>query len=265
MAEVLGRNGDKQKYDRLARQVGEAFNREFWDEKAGGYGSNNQASNSFALFLGVVPQDRIGRVVDNLVRDVREHGGHLTTGNLCTKYLLETLTEHGRADVAYEIATKTTYPSWGFMLDNGATTLWERWEYLTGGQMNSHNHPMMGSIGSWFYKYLGGINTDPRGPGFKRFILRPYPIKGLDWVRSEYTSMHGVIRSSWRREGSSFVYRITVPVNTTATVYIPAAGPDQVTEGGKSVAAAEGVRLLRQEDGVMVLEVGSGDYEFLAR
>jgi alpha-L-rhamnosidase len=264
MAEVLDRPEDKRKYDELASQVGEAFNREFWDVKTGGYGSNNQSANSFALFLGVVPQDRIPRVVDNLVKDVRAHEGHLTTGNLCTKYLLEALSDNGRTDVAFNIVTQTSYPSWGFMLENGATTLWERWEHLTGGQMNSHNHPMMGSVSAWFYKYLAGIKTDPRGPGFKRIILRPHPVKDLDWVRSEYTSMYGVIRSSWRREQSVFLYKITVPVNTTAMVYIPATGIEKVKEGGKPVIGSEALKWLRNENGYVVLETGSGEYEFSA-
>lgn len=265
MAEALDRPADKQRYGVLANQVAEAFNREYWDEKAGGYGSNNQSANSFALFLGVVPKSRIQRVVDNLVKDVGEHGGHLTTGNLCTKYLLEALADNGRADMAFDIVTQTTYPSWGFMLENGATTLWERWEHLTGGQMNSHNHPMMGSVSAWFYKYLAGINADPRGPGFKRIILRPYPVKDLGWVRAEYTSMYGVIRSSWRKESGAFIYKITVPANTTATVFLPAADLDHVKESGRAVSGSEGVKWLRNESGYVVLETGSGDYEFSAR
>ena len=96
--------------------------------------------------------------------DVKAHDYHLTTGNLCTKYLLEMLTENGYPEVAYKIATQETYPSWGFMLANGATTLWERWEYETGGAMNSHNHPMMGSVDSWFYKYVLGIRPEINGP-----------------------------------------------------------------------------------------------------
>ncbi len=262
MAEALGREDDRLKYSELAWNVGEAFNREFWNENTGGYASNNQASNSFALYLGLVPRNRVPRVVDNLVRDVKAQDGHLTTGNLCTKYLLEALADNGRADVAYGIVTQTTYPSWGFMLANGATTLWERWEHMTGGQMNSHNHPMMGSVSAWFYKHLGGINTDPKGPGFKRFILRPQAVEGLDWVRAEYTSMYGTIRSQWRKENGVFWCKITVPVNTTATVYVPAAAPDQIREGGKRAVDSEGIRLLGTDNRTVVLEVGSGDYEF---
>jgi len=262
MAQVLGKEEDRIKHEELARRVASAFNREFWNEQTGGYGANNQAANSFALFLGLVPESRIPRVVENLVRDVREHGNHLTTGNLCTKYLLEALTLNGRMDVAYDVVNQTSYPSWGFMLESGATTLWERWEHMTGGQMNSHNHPMMGSVSAWFYKYLGGINADPAAPGFKRIILRPYSEKRLEWVRSSYTSPHGLIRSSWRRDNGAFIYSITVPVNSTATVYVPTADPGRVMEGGKPAARSDGVRWVKNEKGAAVFEIGSGDYRF---
>jgi alpha-L-rhamnosidase len=208
-----------------------------------------------------VPNERVARVTDNLVKDV-EARGHLTTGNLCTKYVLEALSDNGHADAAFRLVTQTTYPSWGFMLENGATTLWERWEHMTGGEMNSHNHPMMGSVGAWFYKYLGGINADPSRPGFKRIVLRPHPVKDLAWARSEYTSMYGVIRSSWRREGGALVYGVTIPTNTTATVYVPSASLESVREGGKPASGADGIKWLRNEKGYVVFQAGSGEYEF---
>lgn len=261
IAGVLGKTAEQSKYARLAAQTADAFNRKFWNEAAGGYANNNQAANSFALFLGVVPENRRARVLANLVKDVEAHDGHLTTGNLCTKYLLEVLTEHGYADLAYRIATQETYPSWGFMLANGATTLWERWEHLTGGSMNSHNHPMMGSVSSWFTKYLGGIRVDLQEPAFKRIVIRPYMVKGLDWVRSEYKSMYGPIRSEWRRDGAKVTLRVTVPPNTQATVHLPVgAGP--ILEGGRPVEKAPGVSRIHREAGSAVLEIGSGIYEF---
>jgi alpha-L-rhamnosidase len=150
------------------------------------------------------------------------------------------------------------------MLANGATTLWERWEPLTGGGMNSHNHPMMGSVSAWFHKYLGGINPDPQGPGFKRIVIRPYALGNLTWARAGYNSPYGLISSSWRKENGSFRLKVTVPVNTTATIYLPAQNPSSVMEGGKPVATAEGVKSLGSREGAMVFEVGSGDYEFAA-
>jgi len=264
MAEILGKQQERTKYERLAQQVGEAFNRKYWNEGVGGYGSNNQASNSFALFVGLVPKNRTARVVQNLAADVQKHGTHLTTGNLCTKYVLETLTENGRTDLAYQIATQETYPSWGFMLANGATTLWERWEHMTGGQMNSHNHAMMGSVSSWFHKYLGGINVDPEGPGFSRIIIRPHPVKGLGWARSEYKSMYGLIRSSWKRENGKFQLNVTVPVNASARIYVPG-DASQITERGKPAGSSQGVNLVRKEAGAAVFEIESGTYEFVGQ
>ncbi len=265
MAQTLGKKDDAAKYNALADKTSDVFNHAFWNEKTGGYGANNQSANSLALFMGLVPDERVPRVVDNLVQDVHAHGDHLTTGNICTKYLLDALATYGHADLAYKIAAQETYPSWGFMLANGATTLWERWELLTEYGMNSHNHPMMGSVSAWFYKYLAGINTDPQAPGFKRFIIHPYPVGDLTWVRSQYASLYGTIRCDWRKEDGAFHLKVSVPVNTTATVYVPASDASQVTEGGKPAAHAAGVKWVRNEGGAAVFEVGSGDYEFVAK
>ena len=265
MALVLGKKDDQHRYEDVAKQVAISFNNKYWNSAVGGYGSNNESMNSFALFLGVVPQDKVPSVVANLVKAVHENHDHLTTGNLCTKYVLEMLTKYGYGDLAFKIATQETYPSWGYMLANDATTLWERWEPLTGSGMNSHNHPMMGSVSSWFQKYLGGINPDPQGPGFKRIVIRPYVLGDLTWVHAEYNSPYGLICSSWRRENGVFSLQVTVPVNTTATVYVPRLHAANVTEGGKPAATAEAVKFIGETEGEMVFEVGSGSYEFLVR
>ncbi len=263
MALALGRKDDQLKYEALANRVANSFNQRYWNNAVGGYGSNNQSMNSFALFLGVVPPNQVQRVVANLVKAVHENQDHLTTGNLCTKYVLKMLTQYGYGDLAFKIATQETYPSWGYMIDNDATTLWERWEPLTGGGMNSHNHPMMGSVSSWFHKYLGGINPDPQAPGFKRIVIRPYALGDLTWVRAEYISPYGLVASSWRKENGTFTLKVTVPVNTTATIYVPARSGSSFTEGGKPAATAEAVKFLGNRKGEMVFEVGSGDYEFV--
>ncbi len=148
IAGVLGRGEDQAAYGARAAGIRAAFHRTFWDEAIDGYGSGDQACNAIALYLDLVPAELRPRVVASLVREVARHDYHLTTGNLCTKYLLEVLSAEGHAEIAVAIATQTTYPGWGWMLANGATTLWERWELLTGGGMNSHNHPMLGSVGA---------------------------------------------------------------------------------------------------------------------
>ena len=160
-------------------------------------------------------------MLENLVADIEAHDYHLTTGNLCTKYLLEVLSDMGRADVAFRLAAQETYPSWGYMLENGATTLWERWEKMTGGGMNSHNHPMLGSVGSWFYKYLGGITIDPAGPGFAVFNIRPCAVDGLTYVRASLNTPHGRIMVAWERQNEVFTLKVTVPAGSQARVGIP--------------------------------------------
>jgi alpha-L-rhamnosidase len=147
------------------------------------------------------------------------------------------------------------------MLENGATTTWERWEYLTGGAMNSHNHPMLGSVGSWFFKYLAGILPDAAGPGFSRFVIQPRFIDGLEWVEGSYRVLPGMIRSAWRKVGRQVVMTISVPANTIATVHFPAASPTAVTERGIALPAVPGVTLV-PGDAHVVVELGSGDYEF---
>ena len=265
MAEVSGNAGDQAKYDALAASTLVAFNDKFWDEKTGGYASNNQSCNSFALFLGAASKERIPRVVANLVANVKKYNYHLTTGNLCTKYLLETLTENGHAEVAYKIAIQETYPSWGFMLSKGATTLWERWEYETGGSMNSHNHPMMGSVGSWLYKYLLGIIPDMEAPGFEKFTIRPYIIKDLRFANGEYKSVKGMIKSGWKKQNGFLELDVTIPANSVATVYIPTKQLKSITENGIKVSGNTQFRFLRMESGSAVFEVGSGEYSFRSK
>ena len=265
MAEVIDRAEDVVHYRKLSEEIYDAFNREYWNEEVGGYASNNQASNSFALYLGMADEDKAPRVLTNLVNDVKKHDYHLTTGNLCTKYLLEVLTEHGHAEVAYKIATQTTYPSWGFMLANGATTLWERWEYLTGDAMNSHNHPMMGSVGSWFYKYILGIIPDFNNPGFEQFTIKPYIMKDLTFAEGSFDTIKGTIKVSYQKQGNRLTMDVTVPANTTALMHVPARNLRSVTENGKNISSVNEISFVKEENGYVVLKVGSGDYQFNSR
>lgn len=262
MANILGNMKDEVFFKKLAERTAEAFNKTWWNEQTGGYGSNNQACNSFALFLGLVDKERIPRVVENLERDVVAHNYHLTTGNLCTKYLLEMLTEHGHSETAYKIVTQETYPSWGFMLANGATTLWERWEYSTGSGMNSLNHPMMGSVGSWFYKYLLGILQDANDVGFEKFSIHPYIIDELDFVEGEYNSVKGIIKSGWRKEAGFIYLDVTIPENSTATVFVPTKNVKSITESNRKVGKVDELKFLKMEDNYAVFQVGSGSYHF---
>ncbi len=262
MAKVAGRDSDIPFFEQIRKETFEAFNREYWDEEKGGYGSNNQAANSFAIYMGLATGERYERALRNLVADVEARDYHLTTGNLCTKYLMEVLSEHGYPEVAYRLATQTTYPSWGFMLSKGATSLWERWEYLTGDEMNSHDHPMMGSIGSWFYKYVLGIRTDFHHPAFERFLIHPCLFSALQHAEGELKTVKGPIRTSWKKQGRTYQLHVEIPANTRAEIHIPTNRPSSVKESGRKVTSSKDFQILSSGKDKLILEAGSGSYTF---
>lgn len=273
ISEVLGRNPQALAYQSLAAKIADAYNARFYDPDTGGYGSNNQACNAFSLYLDLVGLEHRPRVVENLVHDVVVlHDGHLTTGNLCTKYLLEVLTDAGYADVAYRIVTQETYPSWGYMLAHGATTVWERWEHATGGGMNSHNHPMYASVGAWLYRALAGIRSDAAGPGFARFQIRPQVVAGLGHVEARQQTVRGPIHSAWTAAGPRLNLDITVPAGSQATVTIPiptAESAVRILEGKRQIWPAhggkdvEGILAAKAADAGIEVVVGGGTYHFL--
>ena len=241
MAEILDKPDDRQYYRRLADQVKDAFNRAYFDPATSQYGTGSQSGNVFALYLGLTPAGREEAVMANVLAGVREAGGHLTTGNQCTKYLLEMLSAYGHVDTALEIATQTDYPGWGFMIANGATTIWERWENEHGSGMNSHDHPMLGSVIGWFSKYLGGIQPDWRRPAFEQFDIRPYLPRGLNRARATLKTIKGEICSAWERTANGVELTLAVPFGSEATLHldacqgIPAPAAGILTVDGQTV------------------------------
>lgn len=216
MAVALDRSRDARTFKSRSFEVVEAFHRHFWNPVVHGYGSGNQACNALALDFGLVPDHLCGEVVAALAADIRAHADHLTTGNLATKSLLEVLSEHGHEELALALATQTTYPSWGFMLERGATTLWERWEELSGTGMNSHNHPMFGSIGSWFYRHVAGLRfATPDQHGLVVEICPPR-LPGIEWAEAGVETVHGPVVVRWRREPRGICVHCEVPWNCSA-------------------------------------------------
>lgn len=257
-AALLGNDDDARRYAELAEAIRKAFNRALY-RGDGLYANGSQTALSCTLFQGLVEPSEREAVVRQLVANVGQNEGHLDTGILGAKYLFHALTEQGRVDVAYQIATQTTPPSYGDWIARGATTLWEDWP----GE-GSLNHVMFGDISAWFYKALAGILVDPQRPGFKHVIIRPSPVGDLTSVEATHDSMYGTIRSSWELDGGRILLSVTVPVNATATVYLPAQSVDVVTERGRPPARDSGVDFLRMENGRAVLEIGSGNYRFEA-
>ncbi|MDY7109841.1 MAG: family 78 glycoside hydrolase catalytic domain [Planctomycetota bacterium] len=274
MAGAIGRDDEAGEYETLAARIRKAFNERYFDPSKGMYEGGTQAGNTIPLAFGLVADDHRDSVLRTLVRDIETHDNHLTTGFLGTGYVLPLLTAMGRHDLAWRIVTQRTYPSWGYMIEQGATTMWELWNGDTAGpHMNSHNHFALGSVGQWFYEALAGITIDDAQPGFQRFAIRPRPAEGLHWARAEHRSVHGLIRSAWRRteENGRFELDVTVPANTSAQVWLPVGTgrKTRVRESGVVIDrdARSGSRpgaptFLRQKEGCDVLEIGAGEYSF---
>lgn len=254
IADALGRDADATSYRATADEIRRRFNEVFLDEQAGRYETASdpgyrQASNAIPLAFGMVPPAYRDAVLANLVSDVHAHGDHLNTGILGTPALLEALTAGGHADLAHAIAGQTTYPSWGQWLEAGADTLWEDW----GLNGRSRNHPMHGTVDDWFYRDVAGI--EPTAPGYKRTLIEPHP-GPLTSARAEHDSPYGEVESAWVVADGRLALDVRIPVNTSATVRLPA--------GARPVGDDRGVEAVGIRNGDAEFRVGSGHYRFEA-
>jgi alpha-L-rhamnosidase len=269
IAGVLGKREDAERYQALFEEVRRAFQERFVTPR-GLIGGATQTSYVLALHFDLLPEELRGAALDELVRDIERRGNHLSTGFVGTPYLSTVLSENGRTDVAYKLLKQTSWPSWLYSVTQGATTIWERWDGWTHDRgfqdpgMNSFNHYAYGAIGAWMYASIGGIDIDPERPGYKQIVMRPRPGGELTSAAAELRSVYGPIRSAWTLKGDRFDWQITIPANTSATVYVPAPAGAEVREGGASADQAAGVRLLRREADTAVYEVAAGEYHFSA-
>ena len=210
-----------------------AFNNKYFNRVTGVYANNTVTANILPLWFGMVPKGLENKVLESIVdKTMNECDGHVSTGVIGIQQLMRCLTEYGRGDLAFKIASNDTYPSWGYMVRNGATTIWELWNGNTADPaMNSGNHVMLlGDLILWEYEYLGGIRA--LEPGYSKIQLKPYPIEGLDFVNCAYNSVSGPIESHWKREGNHFEWDFVIPANTTAEVCLPTSnGYETMTYG----------------------------------
>jgi alpha-L-rhamnosidase len=262
-AEHLGQDADAAVFAQHAEVVKDAFNTTFLDRAAGyyrGVGDRGyrQTHNVLAVAFGLTPDAATTRtVVDSIVADVRAKGTKLNTGVLGTKYLLPVLTDHGHADVAYELAVQTAYPSWGYMLENGATSMWEHWAL----EARSRGHYFLGTVDDWFYRYVAGIRASEE-TGYRDITIAPAVTGQMTHAKATTRTPYGVVGSEWRRADDRLTLTVTVPVGAHATVHLPADDLSAVTEGGRPLARATGVGRVSEADGAVLVEVGSGRYTF---
>ncbi|TFG96456.1 MAG: hypothetical protein E4H13_12110, partial [Calditrichales bacterium] len=266
-AELLGKADEAAVFRNRAAAMKTAFNTKFLSTDPVLYANNSQTASILALTFELVPENYRQQIFENLVVKIMGEGdGHVGTGLVGGQWLMRVLSDNGRPDIAYRLASNETYPSWGYMVQQGATTIWELWNGDKGDPgMNSHNHVMLlGDLITWFYEDLGGIQSDPDNPAFSHIIMRPEIVGDLRFVSASHRSTHGMIRSAWKNENGKFQWEISVPVNCTATVFIPAEDINQVTEAGQAAGSSPGVTYLRQENGRQVYQVESGTYSFAA-
>lgn len=257
-ASLLQRSEEARQYGDLAEAIRAAFNAHYLDASTGLYAKDSQTAQALPLVLGLAPAQVRPSVFDQLVQSISgSRQNHISAGIVGALYVFHTLMQEGRDDLAWAMLAQEDYPGWLHMVNQGATSIWEAWN---GG--GSRNHPTFGCVGFWFYQGLAGLRPDPAAPGFKRIILHPALVGDLTWARARYDSVHGRIESSWKREGDRFTLDVTIPVNTTATVFVPAREPASIRESGRPVGAIETVKLLRGEPGLAVFAVGSGSYSF---
>ena len=218
-AKLLGKTDDEIYYRALSQKIKEAINAKYLNVSAGIYGKGSQTELSAPLYWNIVPENLKPKVAANLAKRVEQDKLHLDVGLLGTKTILNALSEHGYADLAYKIAAQESYPSWGWWIVNGATTLYENWNIDAANDI-SMNHIMFGEIGAWLYKALGGIKPDRKIPGFRHILLQPHFVADLNAFEAEYNSSQGMVRSSWKKENKQIHYQVTIPPNTTATLTI---------------------------------------------
>ena len=261
-AEISGKPADKKEFQELAAKVKIAYNGKFFLKDKAQYGNNTVTANIISLMQGLVPVEYEQKVFENLTSRIEgEFKSHVSVGLIGIQFLMRGLTAHGRPDLAYKIASNRTYPSWGYMIDNGATTIWELWNGNTADPaMNSGNHVMLlGDLLTWYYENLAGIQTDKTEVGFKKIILKPVFPQGLDFVKASHQSPYGLIKSEWKKTNNQLVWNILIPANTTADVALPQ-GSD-ITINGKPIQKS----FLKKDKSGTLFTLGSGESEIISQ
>lgn len=259
-AGVLGHAADAARYAKLAEEIAASFNKAFLESGSAVYAPDSQTAQAVPLVFGIVPAEVRERAGAALVKDIVEvRRNHINSGIVGTPFVYRQLHAMGRDDVAYAMMSSRSYPSLGYMVEQGATTIWESWS-KPGGL--SHNHPTLGSCTEWLYAGLGGIEPDASAPGFAHVVIRPGVVKPLSWVRCRYDSVRGPIRSDWKLDGAALTLEVSIPANVRATVYVPAQDPAAVREGDRPAGESPGVKAAGVRGGAAVFEVGGGHYVF---
>ncbi|WP_114782940.1 family 78 glycoside hydrolase catalytic domain [Botryobacter ruber] len=262
IATMLGKPEDARKYDKLAAEVKEAFNKKFFNKETKQYATGSQAANAMAVYMNLVEPQYKDAVVENLIKDIRSRNNALTAGDIGYRYVLRVLENENRSDVIYDMNSRTDVPGYGYQLEQGATALTESWAALP---TVSNNHLMLGHLMEWFYSGLGGIRPAENSVAFNEIDIRPEPVGNVTSSNVSYDSPYGTISTDWNKNGETFELNVAIPANTTATIHLPASEKAQLFEGGKPVAGNKDLQQLGHKEGRAQLKVGSGTYKFVVQ
>lgn len=262
VAMILSKQKDAQSYLATAKKVRTAFNHTYFNKNTKQYATGSQTANAMAVFMELVEPKYKEAVVENIIKDIRARNNSLTAGDIGYRYLLRVLEDNGHSDVIYDMNNRSDVPGYGFQLAHGATSLTESWQAY---RFVSNNHFMLGHLMEWFYSGLGGIRQTKNSIGFKHINIRAEPVGNVTSAEANYLSPYGTISTQWKKENGEFELNTGIPVNTTATIYLPASEKSKITESGKPISKSGGVRILKYEQGKVLVEVGSGSYNFHVR
>ncbi len=241
----------------MKNDIAAAYNARYFDSKKAVYEKGTQFSNAFPLYLGIVPRAYRLEVMKNLIDDILNiQKGHLTTGILGTKYMVDLFAREEHNDIVYLLVTQRDYPSWLDLIRN-RTTLSERWD-----QGGSNNHVMFGSIDDWFYRSLAGIQINEHNPAYRQIIIKPFVAPDLSYVKASINTINGAVSSHWTLKNGTYRISITIPVNSDATVYLPAQKKEDVRVDGARLESNPYVTFIKIKDNKAVLKVSSGKYDF---
>jgi len=269
-ANALGKTGDANEYSKLLSRIKQAYMKEYVTPN-GRLVSGTQTAYVLALNFDMLPDSLRPLIAKRLVENIEDYGIQLTTGFLGTPYLCHVLTRFGYDDIAYKLLFRDDYPSWLYPVKMGATTIWERWDgikpdgsFETPG-MNSFNHYAYGAIGDWMYRTVAGINWDENAPGYKKIIIGPHVTDSLSFASASLQTYYGKISSEWKRENGTLIMNVQIPVNTSATVFLPASDNDLITEGGKKINGLKEITIVDKTKDHVSVKLGSGKYSFVVR
>jgi len=266
MADLIGEKQDAKQFLEKAEVIRKAFNEKFYNEEKGIYSTGSNTAMAMPLALNIADEKNRIALAQKLASDIRGHGNSFTSGDVGYRFLLKALAMEGYSDLIYEMNNQSEKPGYGYQLKMGATALTEKWN-ADGANMGSQNHFMLGQINEWFFHDLVGIGVeeDGSGAGFRHSIIKPMFVGDLKWVKGSYQTVSGLISTEWKRDNETFSLDVSIPANTSATVYIPAEKESDVQESGKLASKCNDVKFLKLEKGSAVYEIGSGNFHFVSK